>query len=197
MHREAAGSADLHLFQEVSTLGQQFHAHAFAPLGPRQNKDHVSSAHAATAPGLWRCEVRYWHRRAYGIFHWPLPATDTLSLGGSWLRTWGRNSLGSGRNIPGPSLRLLLALLVFWHRRGALRCRYARVFAAEWLTRFRKFHWVKEASPRAQGSALSFPCPISKQHGILRDFVSVLVLKYQRESCGDPMMKRIRASVWQ
>jgi hypothetical protein len=24
MHREAAGSADLHLFQEVSTLGQQF-----------------------------------------------------------------------------------------------------------------------------------------------------------------------------
>ena len=52
MHREAAGSARLHLFQELSTLGQQL-AHSLLPgSGLGRIKDHASSMHAATAPAL-------------------------------------------------------------------------------------------------------------------------------------------------
>ena len=50
MHREASFSAGLHLFQELSTLGQHLHARAFVREGLRQSVAHVSSEHGATAP---------------------------------------------------------------------------------------------------------------------------------------------------
>jgi hypothetical protein len=70
-------------------FGPAGHAPAFALPGPPRNRAHVSSEHISTAPALRRCAVRYWDRRAYGIFHWPSPAIDMQCLGGSWLRTWG------------------------------------------------------------------------------------------------------------
>jgi hypothetical protein len=49
MHREAVGSADLHLFQELPTLDQQLTRTLLLRPAFGQNKAHVSSAHAAPA----------------------------------------------------------------------------------------------------------------------------------------------------
>jgi hypothetical protein len=61
MRREAAGSAGLHLFQELPTLAQQLPHPLLLGQGFGQNKAHASTAHAETAPGLRRCAARYWH----------------------------------------------------------------------------------------------------------------------------------------
>ena len=71
-----ARSVGLHLFQELSTLGQQLAHTLLFPPGLRQSIARVSSAHGATGPDIWRCAVRYWHRGASGVFCWPSPGTD-------------------------------------------------------------------------------------------------------------------------
>jgi hypothetical protein len=57
MHRYADRSAGLHLFQELSTLGQQLAHTLLFRTGLRQSIAHVSSEHAPTAPALQRCAV--------------------------------------------------------------------------------------------------------------------------------------------
>jgi hypothetical protein len=57
--RGADRSAGLHLFQELSTLGQQLAHTLLLWPGLRQNKARCSSASAATGPDLRRCAVPY------------------------------------------------------------------------------------------------------------------------------------------
>jgi hypothetical protein len=60
----------------VPDFGSGVRAHAFAPPGPRRSRVHVSSANAGNARVLRRHGAQYWHRRACGISHWPLPGND-------------------------------------------------------------------------------------------------------------------------
>jgi hypothetical protein len=62
MHRGAVPSAGLHLFQELSTLGQQLTHALLLGQGCRRIKDRVSSTRTVTAPALPRGAVRCWHR---------------------------------------------------------------------------------------------------------------------------------------
>ena len=82
MRREAAGSADLHLFQELPTLDQQLTRTLL--LRPRFGR--IKPMFPARMPRPpFVGAVRYSHRRACGIFRLALPGPDTehcLKTGG-------------------------------------------------------------------------------------------------------------------
>jgi hypothetical protein len=74
MRREAAGSADLHLFQELPTLDQQLTRTLL--LRPRFGR--IKPMFPARMPRPpFGGAVRYSHRRACGIFRLALPGPDT------------------------------------------------------------------------------------------------------------------------
>src|SRR5882672_6101940 len=69
--------------------------HAFVPPGPRRSIAHVSSKHAATAPAIRRCAVRYWGGCAYG------PSVAIAGDRHSVLRRRGRATTPRSRKPPG------------------------------------------------------------------------------------------------